>query len=415
MSRLTNKLSGGILGLLLVMITLVSCTPILGKPTYYVGVGIVMAIVIVANLFAKCYQRNILLVLSVYSYIALIFVYRFLGISDAEWGNYVHQLYFFVAILIMLLMHNKLSYRQKRWVLWLMIGVMIFNIGDNIRLAILYPNINVATRITFDESILNNINMGGNSFYTFSLMFFNVCFFIFLNCQRKAIKYVMLCCAILTGVYICGYCFKATVVLYFIFSVILLYYAKKVKNISRTIIIGGILGVFLLIFINIFSSSLIEFIKEVSPNKRLTERFITLIDSNDVEANEKTVSGRTTLYMLSIKTWLANPCNFFFGIGDHRLAHGAASTGIGQHSDLLDSLARYGIIGLIILCVIFKKSFDFILSLFEQRYRPQLIVFFFILLLCGGTKGIFFPSMGCTFFLLLPLASVYVNQQNSLG
>ena len=395
--------------LLLLIISTISCTPLLSKSRYYVFVGIAASVIILINIKQITSTEGKPLAMTVFLYLLLIYAYKLIGYSSAAWGNYMNQTVFFITLLLMLLIPKKLSKKQKIWT-WLLIAViMAFNISDNIRLSILYPNINTS-RIYLDEDFLSSINAGGSSFYTFSLFFFISCFFVFLNSKTKLIKYISLAFAVLTAMYISWFCFKASVVLYFFLSVIMLVYAKHTRNRTLFFIILLFTVFSSYIFLAFFSDEIIDFIISNSPNERLTARFVTLIDADAQEANTFTVTGRTNLYMLSVNTWFDNLGNFLFGIGDHRAQFHAVTTGIGQHSDFLDTLARYGLLGFLFLVFFLKNILKYFRSFFAPEHWLQVTCVFIIFIFCGITKGVFYPPIGCALFLLFPLCSTIVKE-----
>lgn len=402
-----EKLSSRVLIVFLFLWALVSCTPILSNPSYYVALLAVAVFMLIACNGILIKHKSV--VFWTLSYIVLIFMYKIIGYSSAAWGNYMNQLLFFVPILMMLLVSDKLSRKQNKFLWWGVVAIMLFNVYDNIRLSQLYPQINTS-RYYLEEEFLQSINAGGTPFYTFSLFFFMVSFFVFLNAKQRIAKIMSLVCSITAAVYICAYCFKASVVVYFIFSVVFLLYANIAK--SRFLFLGILAGTGILavVFVEFFTKEIVDFIISISPSERLTTRLVTLLDEENENANLSTVTGRANLYMLSLKTWLSDVIKFIYGMGDHRVQHGAKAVGIGQHSDLLDSLARYGLFGLITLFFVFKYAFRFILSFYDKKYRLQLFVIFFFLIMCGLTKGIFYSGIGCVVFLLLPLSRVYVNE-----
>lgn len=389
----------------------VSSTPKLGRPLYYVALLAFAFMMLISHL--NIIKKHHHIFLGVIFYIVLALLYKIVGYSSASWGNYMNQYMFFIPILLMLLIPYTLTVRQIRFLWLLMILVMAFNILDNIRLSILYPGINAVNREYLDEDLLTGLNLGGTTFYTFSLLFFNVCFFVFLNCKEKIVKNLALVVAIVSSIYIMFFCFKASVVVYFLFSLVLQYFAFKTKHASILIFALVFFALIAFFMLFVFQDEIVDFIISVSPNKRLTTRLVTLVDSENEEANTGTVTGRSNLYLLSIETWLSNLLNFFYGIGDHRAAHGAKATGIGQHADLLDSLARYGLIGLVTLIHIFRYSVRYLISLFDKKYKLQLVTILFILFMCGLTKGIFASGVGCAIFLLLPLCRGFVNENRN--
>jgi len=230
-----------------------------------------------------------------------------------------------------------------------------------------------------------------------------------LNSKTKIVKFISLAFAVLAAVYICWFCFKASVVVYFFLSMIMLVYAKFAKN-KTAFYIVLLLTVFLYyVFSTFFSEEIVNIIISNSPDKRLTARFVTLIDAEASEANVGTVTGRTNLILLSINTWLDNIVNFVLGIGDHRAQFDASSTGIGQHSEFLDLLAKYGLLGFISLFFFLKNTIKYFCSIFTPEYRLQVSCVFVIFILCGLTKGVFFPRIGCALFLLFPLCSTVIK------
>ena len=388
---------------------LVFCTPILCKTFIILLVVLLMWIYILINLKKLTKRQNENLTIYIFLYITIAFGYRLIGFSDAAWGNYLFQLSFFSCVLLMPLSIKWNNYHK--FFLWAIFVVIVFNIVDNIRLSYLYPSINVG-RYYVDEDFLSSINAGGPSFFMFLLFVFNICFFVYLNCKNKRFRIPMLICCVLAAVYILGFSLKGITVLFFLLSVITIYYAKHSKNISSFIFL--FVSLFLIVFVlfPLFSDSIIKLIKEISPNERLTVRLVTIVNDEDIDANTRTVTGRTNLYLISIRTWISNIQNFFFGIGDHRVLFGAAKTGISQHSDLLDILAIYGLLGLILICLIFKYAFRKIVSVFDRQYKLQVYSILMLFIMYGLVEKIFHPMGGIVLFLLLPLSAGFVNENH---
>lgn len=356
---MNNTFSSRLFLYFLFLWALVSCTPILSNPSYYVALLVFAVLVLFVHYPLLRKQQK--LGLGVMAYVALAFFYKFVGYSSAAWGNYMNQLLFFIPMLLMLLIPDLLPDGQKRKLWWLVVIVMAFNIVDNIRLCIMYPQLNSVGRLYQEEDFLASINAGGTPFYTFSLFFFNVCFFVFLNCKEKATKYMALAVAVISAVYILGYCLKGSVVVYFLLSLVLQYFAYKTQNTTLFIVVLALSAIMAFVVLSLFKDAIVDFIISVSPDERLATRLVTLVDMENEEANMITITGRTNLYLLSLGTWLSSIVNFVIGIGDHRVIFGAQATGIGQHTDLLDSLARYGLLALVV--VLFAKTLSRILHI----------------------------------------------------
>lgn len=402
---------GASYGILLLVICAITSTPILGNTTWLIVLWFFVYYQIFKYSYNPSYFRNSHLIIYIFLYITLIYGYRFFYISDAPWGNYMNELFFFSLIILALNIEGWKKNKYAIIIWWLIVIILAANIADNIRLSILYPQINTS-RIYLDEAFLNSINAGGSRFYTFSFLASIVSFFLFQNCEKKWTKYIMLGVTILGGIYIIGFCYKASVIVFFVLSLFLLNYAKiavKTHIFIFTLITSVVLAFFI---ISVYQDEIINFIIAYSPNERITVRLITMIDSNNIEANEGTITGRTNLYMLSVQTWLSDMQSFLFGIGDHRATFNARATGISQHSELLDSLARYGLLGAFILINIFKYAYQLVLEFFPPKYRLQLFTIFVIVIACGFTKVLFFPSAGFVIFIILPLSSMFLSNQN---
>lgn len=393
--------------IIFLLIALVFCTPLLTKGSYVLLVCLIGGFYILRHLNLLSKQQNVSLYHAIVFFLIIIFGYRLIGYSDAAWGNYLNQLSFYFCMLFMVLFQK--GGQTRKLFLWLIFAILVYNIVDNIILGYLYPEINYA-RLYQDEEFLASINAGGPSFYMLIMFVFNICFFSFLNCKHKKLKITLLIILVLAAVYVLGFCYKGITVLFLLISPFVIYMAKRTKRRQSFVVVLGVLFLITIALVEIFSESLIEFIKEYSPNERLTVRLVTLIDDSDVEANTFTVTGRTRLYMLSIETWLSSLPNFLIGIGDHRVQFGAAKTGISQHSDLLDILPIYGLVGLLFIYTIFKNAFKIIISYFDNDLRFQVSIILMLFVMYGTVEKIFNPAAGIVIFLLLPLSKVLVNK-----
>lgn len=391
----------------------VGFTPILPVALGYPLLTLLSLIVIVPHLNKLLKRPNSLLLTCAFLYVSWGFLYRFLNISDG-FGTIIMQMQFFFCILLMLLIPTTLSRHHRLWILGVMLLVVCANIIDNIRLCIIYPEIAGAVNRSMDmeELIGQTINIGGSMWYNGVFVFFTVCFFIFLNAERKLYRYIMLGCSILAGFFIFGYCLKASVIVFTVMAAVLLYLAKRSGK--NTTYIMAVSFVFFIVYllVDIYTDEIVSFIAYNIDNKRLAVRLISLVDVNNEEAEigVRTVEGRANLWMVSLQTWLDNPINFLLGIGDHSPKYRLDGLRIGYHSDFFDTPARYGIIGLVLMYKILRLSLRRILFFFDKKYHFQLYVIFGMIILFGFTKSVFNPTVGCPLFLLLPLSSVYLRK-----
>lgn len=397
-----------LLGILVVLSTTVYCTPILCRPVYCVLVGISIILFLLCQLGSNPIKNNQRIFVAFAFYILLTSSYRFLGLSDNAWGNSMHEYSFFLCFVSLLLIETKIKNKQFKVLYWIFIVIVAFNIGDNIVLSIMFPQIN-DYRPDVDENLLNSINAGDSTFYSMAVFFAGVNFFVFLNAKSKMVKLASFCATVLASVYVFGYCNKGSSVILLTLFLFLLFLVHKIRDMKKIFIYVGMS--FLLVFFVVFflKEEIVDLIISVSPSERLATRLITLIDPHNNYANEDTVSGRTNLYLLSVETWLRSPWNFLFGIGDIRDAMNPEATGIGQHSDFLDSLARYGVFGATFLVVAISKALKHIKGFFSQNQRIQISVIYFIFILTCLTKTVLVPNIAVILFVILPISSQFVN------
>ena len=395
-------------GLLFVLMSIICCTPMLGGPLFLVAELVLTALILLLNL------KNILkfgpsLTGFVLLYLLLIFTYRAAGISDAAWGRYAVYTFEEMQIMMMLVIPIKLMSKKNIWVWWLMLLVTGVNIVWNIYICYSHPEVNESFHL-FDEEFIKSLNIGLSDFYVMSLIFFNICFFVYLNCKKKDIKYAMLGISVMTSVYIVGFCFKASVVVLFLFSVGLLFFTKRAKTTGQTVLLLGIASIITVLLVSAYADSIVKFIIEFSPSERLSKRLVMLVDADNSYASDNSFNSRVELWYSSVFTWLDNAGTFFFGVGDH---WGDLSSGVGQHSDLLDHLAKYGLFGSMLLFATIIKAIKFIISIFDKKYHLQLLMIFLIYIVCGITKRIFFPNVGLMIYILLPLSAYFVNENSA--
>jgi hypothetical protein len=97
------------------------------------------------------------------------------------------------------------------------------------------------------------------------------------------------------------------------------------------------------------------------PSERLAERFRSIayaLRYEEIEAGGGSLAGRSHLMRLSWNTFTSSTGRFLFGTGEHLFDH----TTIGHHSFMIDTLARYGILGGVFFFIYFKKQCQIILS-----------------------------------------------------
>lgn len=347
----------------------------------------------------KC--NSVLILMAIY--FSILFMYTIIGISDARLGNYPGQIMFFSPILLYISLTSKCNIRQIKYIFIAILTIAAINIIDSIRLSILYPASTYQLIVGELEDVIDisNLNIGGTSFITMTLFYMNVTLYSYFRENSKHIKLLYLLYTIIAFYFIVFCSFKAAALIYAILSIVVQYIATKSKSPMRMFSIAGVIALFLLIFIE----PIVELIVAVVGSERIAERLLGIIGNDTSGASQ----GRGELFMISINSWLSSIITFFFGIGDHRSSIDAYKTGISQHADLLDNLARYGIMGFLVLYGLFKRFYLYVLENTTPKERFGVLSFLIVLVLCGCTKKLFYFNTGLMIFFLFPI-SVYISK-----
>ena len=191
-------------------------------------------------------------------------------------------------------------------------------------------------------------------------------------------------------------------------SFLLQYIAFHTKNFVRSVIV--VVVSFGLIYA--CRDFLIQFIIDIIGSDRVSSRLLGLSSQGNQTGDLESFDARIELWLVSIRTWLSSPLSFLFGIGDRLLIEGksAAVTGIGRHSDVFDTLARYGIIGGILVFSVFFNLYKYLKSILVGN-NNYLISYFIIVVAMALTKSILYPEVGFAIFCMLPLCIKTYNYQ----
>lgn len=161
-------------------------------------------------------------------------------------------------------------------------------------------------------------------------------------------------------------------------------------------------------------------------SERLAKRLEDLLDlrlagGNSNKIAEGSLAARLELAQTSLNTFLANPINMLMGIGDHTLSFGGdlRKSGIGSHSEFIDVLARYGLIGALIYWKIMTSLFKWFKKLTGEREVFKYVnIIFFVIIMSGFLNQLFLPKpllfMYLVFPILIEIADDGYNYQKKL-
>lgn len=387
----------------------VTMTPIMGffiPPIGYVAIFmfVVLYYIMSNNRMLQYEWRRIITFSTIY--ICIVLAYWIFGISSASSGNYFNEFRFLLPILLTVLVLQKCDIPQQSAIVFFVSTIIAFNFLDSIRICFLHPEMVSYQQLSAEmhESLNIGVNLGSASFQTMAIFYLYIQLLASHFSDRKALKYTYILYACISLFFIVFCTYKATVVIFSLFAIALFYISKKVQNKHAAILI---LSIFLIIYI-LFGDYFIELVVNIIDSQRIADRLLIFTSGGNTE--DSVLTGRTNLYLLSIQTWLSNIVNFLFGIGDQRSSYNAVETGISQHSEFADALAKYGLIGAMIIWKIFHNLFSMVKSKFQNQDMFFIYSFFALIIICGCTKKIFFPDCGLLILFLFPLV---INMQNT--
>jgi hypothetical protein len=382
------------LKLYLYIYTVTVFTPILNKNNELLIalVGIFYLIIIYKNeLLSRLFSFRFI---PIYLWMIYSILLKILDYSHATWGNFFLNFIFFFPFFLYGLVEPLLSYNEKIRLLYFSAIVLILNIFSNIYLIKSYPNI-LDSYNYVGADVYVNLNIG-TTIYTGLIMLFSQFLFwsiLYDNKKKITLMFLVICMVYIfltektTTIVLTFYGFFLIIINHFFF---LKAGAVKIKK-MLIIIIGLFIGLQLMgFFISIIDSERISVRLETVEN----------LDFSD------TYFGRLDLARISLESFADSP---IIGIGNQKEdINGDLDVsyriGIGQHSEFIDHLARYGIIGLMFYLWIYyyyKKSIRMIIKNRKLNlFFTSMMALFFLYSILNNS---FTAGTGFLVFFLLPL------------
>ena len=154
---------------------------------------------------------------------------------------------------------------------------------------------------------------------------------------------------------------------------------KRLVYFLSIVTVGGVV----LVYTSGLLIDLFDWLADITPSTRLSYRFHAISNTlyyEDITSSGTSMSVRNELMGISWNTFTSSIGHFIFGAGEHM-----DNIMIGHHSFFLDTLARYGIIGGVMIYVYFKKQYQIIMSNIDKKtnwslYMQCSVVFLFYVL-----------------------------------
>jgi len=348
-------------------------------------------------------------------FIIVILLYYIFGISSASLAYSLPSPFvFFSPIIAMVIVDRSNNQSQCNFLFHFISLAIAINIADSIGITHEFGFENIVYQTlaeTLGEEGIEGLNLGGSLFVNMSVFYASVMFMAFLNTKNRFEKILFLLYFGIGAYFIIICSLKASAITLLLLSVLLMYIAKKGKKSFGQIVF---FSVFFIAIILVFRDQLINILIDIIGSDRVASRFEVFVTGANV-TDSSTLMSREDLWQVSLHSWLRNPITFFFGIGDHNWKDFSttAASGIGDHSDLLDVLARYGLVGGLILYTSLIELFKYLRTKHGYSFKWEIHSFFILIVLMGLTKKFVSGETAIVMFILFPLCLRYLSKDNT--
>lgn len=361
-----------------------------------------LSIIMLCALFAVFYnRRNVLygnekrcIIYSVI-YISMIIVYRIIGVSDTQLGYIGYYVGFVIVVITSVYIPIILDRKLK---------ILLFKIIFVVSL------LSIAVLCITNRNALDVADIADTPYCTMVMFYMGACFVWFLHAKKTSHKIISIL-AVAISMYSIVFVFQRGIntILGLVMLVLLLLFNTNRSSLTTIIVIFFSVLLFWLYFSGTYVDVLLM-VGKLSGSPRIQDRMnqiISIIYYADAEKAGGTFTGRYRLIELSIETWKSH---FFFGAGDHRLSNSI----IGNHSELIDTLAKFGVIGGFDTVLLLKNLFSVLVKNNDcqntNSIKRQIIVMFSVFIARGFLGFTFRAHIALQLLIFLPLViELYCN------
>ena len=343
---------------------------------------------------------------------------RLLGYSTAAWGNYYSKTLFWFSMIIFIF-HSIYSTEKAREKIGKYILIIyLINLIDNLRLTVLYPTSSSDINYSWGSKYLE-MNVGGTMFSAVTLFVFCITLALLRNQTKRGIKFLFVFISILEFFYL-YYCARSTALVLAVIAIAFnIIHSSSIYAKHKFIVnLFAILGIPILLFFII--PYILELINNITSITKISDRISDLDkfisgQSNSLQVEDSSLLMRIRLAEISLSTFFSSIKNFFLGVGNRIfIAYNISfQSGVGGHSEFIDMLAKYGLIGSVFIFGILKSFFKLsISSLKEKPFYNNLKIVVIIYILYSFLNNSFSPELGVIVFVFLPYSQFLFDSSN---
>ncbi len=371
----------------LLFVTIIGTVPII---LHFSSLGRLPKTVLISSLFFFC----------------IVLSYKLLGVSDAPWEFAAGYYCWMIVIFICIVTIETVSEKHLKA---LEIAILIITF-----LGIVYVTITGSRNMQFMD-LEEAISQEGAAYGSFIVLYSGICFIAFLH-FKKTLYRILYLVAMLAAIYMnFAVMQRGTNVIFTVlmFFLIFIYRNKQHKRIRA--VLFSILITLLFLYTTGTYIDVMDYIADISPSERVADRIKAiniLLQTGDYVEAGSSIKSRSELTLASLQTFKSSGSNFLFGIGDTR-----NEDLIGCHSEIIDTLARYGLFGFTILIVALLSQFKFFSRLLPkgEPLRSQVLIIYLIFVLRNIIGNTLIPSVNVLLFLFLPIVCYFLTKQDCMS
>lgn len=331
--------------------------------------------------------------------------YKLIGYSTAKIGTCMRYFGFFAAIPLGWYFVKNGSYKQKRLLLLLYSLIIVVSVVSNIIVTIPLVNMGMGSEEINDAAKTMNLPNFGDTSFTGYVFLCCIFYFVIICYEKKLINRIV--ALIIMGVcsyftIICG--MRGTTTILLMIGVLLVFVTKFLDRwkVSNDVIVFALILIALVVYINL--ESIVELLVQISPSERLANRFNDLLYTSRHGVGEDSFTGRGELFKISINSFFRSPITILFGIGEPLIEDDFVKAGVSGHSDILDIIAKLGIVGCFFLFRCFQLYYSYMKKLYKRTIYSNIHVYvFWMVLIYGFLKTIFWENFAIVTFIMFPL------------
>ncbi|MFA5005851.1 MAG: hypothetical protein WC509_00065 [Candidatus Izemoplasmatales bacterium] len=350
------------------------------------------------------------------------YVMRATGVSNLIWKVYIDRLTLYFIPVIMVFILSYYNFAEMKLLASIFVYVIILNTINNISLYITDPTIFINLNILGDISRLTNA--GSTDFVTLLIFFIGVCVVAIINTTKIAMKIMFIAFSLCAGYFVVYGNPRATA---FVFLSLLLFaiLALSYRNSnSFSVLLRGLCILLILILVFIEIVPIVRFVTTSITSSRMIERFndiVRIVEGNTsfLNTGNESIALRFQLAQTSISTFFGGLSNFIYGVGEK--VHGESffelvNYGVGDHSELIDVFAEYGIIGGFILYNLLYEIFKKILALPKSKIiKRQLLAIIAVFILYSFFNDVLLENVLYVVYIFMPIMIVVLDERNTKG